>query len=98
MNDTLGYGTMDEITIRKDIYEPELIINSPINNNLYDNVAPTFTVEISDPNLDKMWYSINLGLISFPFTSNTSVDQTAWDSTPDGQVFSIFMRMIQPPI
>ena len=90
VNDTLGYGTMDEIIVRKDVYEPELIINSPINNNLYDNVAPTFNVEISDPNLDTSWYSLNSGLTNIIFTTNSSINQTVWDSTPDGQVIINF--------
>jgi len=90
VNDTLGYGTMDEVTMRKDIYEPQLNINSPITDTLFDTISPSFIVEISDPNLDQSWYTIDGGLTNYTFTTNTTVNQTTWDSTPDGQVIINF--------
>jgi len=90
VNDSLGYGTSDEVTVRKDINQPNLVINSPISDNLYDNIAPIFNVELSDPNLDKSWYSLDGGLTNFIFTTNSSINQTAWDSSPDGYVLIVF--------
>ena len=86
VNDSLGYGTSDEITVRKDINQPNLVINTPISDTLYDNIAPIFNVELSDPNLDTSWYSLDGGLTNIIFTTNSSINQTLWESTPDGQV------------
>ena len=86
VNDSLGYGTFDEITVRKDIIQPQLVINTPISDNLYDNISPIFNVELSDPNLDTSWYSLDGGLTNVIFTTNSSINQTLWGSTPDGQV------------
>jgi len=90
VNDTLGYGTLDEVTVRKDIYEPELTINSPISDSLFDNTAPLFNVEISDPNLDQMWYTIDGGLNNFTFITNDTIDQSAWDLASDGDITIYF--------
>jgi len=86
VNDSLGYGTSEEVTVRKDINQPTLVINTPISDTLYDNIAPMFNVELSDPNLDTSWYSIDGGLTNIIFTTNSSINQTLWEPTPDGQV------------
>lgn len=90
VNDSLGYGTFDEKIVRKDINQPQIVINTPASNNLYDNIAPIFNVEISDPNLDTSWYSLDGGLTNYIFTTNSSINQTLWESTPDGQVDIVF--------
>ena len=45
-----------------------------------------FNVELSDPNLDTSWYSLDSGLTNIIFLTNSSINQTLWESAPDGQV------------
>ncbi len=79
-----------EVIVRKDIYAPEIIILSPIEDDLFENIVPSFTVDIQDANLDKMWYTINNGSQKVPFTSNDTIDQGLWDAIPDGIVTLTF--------
>ena len=72
-----------------DILHPFINITAPQEGKLYGKIAPSFSVFICDPNLDKMWYSLNGGK-NITFTKNETIDQTKWNKLNDGVVSIIF--------
>ncbi|HEC37719.1 hypothetical protein LCGC14_0720300 [marine sediment metagenome] len=88
--DIAGNINLSEVIVRKDIYVPQVTIISPIEDGIFENIAPSFTVDIQDGNLDKMWYTLNNGSLKVPFTSNDTVDQGLWDTLLDGVVTLTF--------
>ena len=78
------------VNIEKDTQAPLIIISSPITDESFGANAPNFTVEISDVNLDSMWYSLDGGTTIFLFTANGTIDQTAWTALAEGTVTITF--------
>ncbi|MHA2039562.1 MAG: right-handed parallel beta-helix repeat-containing protein [Promethearchaeota archaeon] len=78
-------GSVDWLPIVDDD-APNITINSPISNEIFNDTIPTFNVMIQDRYLDEMWYTLNEGTIKYYFTENGSIDQAAWESLPDGNV------------
>ena len=80
----------EEVTLRKDIMNPEISIISPINNEVFGLTPPKFEVSINEPNLDTTWYSLNDG-VNITFSSPSGfIDQAAWDTCGNGTVSIIF--------
>lgn len=65
---------------------PNITIDSPLSNEVFSETIPTFNVTIQDRYLDEKWYTLNGGTIKYYFTENGSIDQSAWESLPDGTV------------
>ena len=89
-NDTLGNHTYSEVQINKDIGSPSITINSPTPGLTFGVNAPAFVVEITHPNLDTMWYTIDNGVTNITFTVNGTIDQNNWTAHIDGSVTLIF--------
>ncbi len=89
-NDSSGNLAFTNITIRKDILDPNITINSPTLNELFETTAPSFNVEIYDANLDSMWYTLDNGLTNMTFTENNTIDQSVWDALLDGNAIIRF--------
>ena len=86
VNDTLGKIGSAGITIKKDVVNPIITINNPQNNDLIGATAPSFNIFIDEPNLDKVWYSLNGGTnITFTGLAET-VNQILWDTLPEGNI------------
>ncbi|MFX1242830.1 MAG: right-handed parallel beta-helix repeat-containing protein, partial [Promethearchaeota archaeon] len=85
-NDTAGNLASAFVMVYKDTNIPSINIISPIGGQFYNNTPPSFTVEISDNNLDKMWYTLNTEITKYYFETNASIDVSAWNSIPDGIV------------
>ena len=86
VNNTLGRINTAEVIIRKDVTVPTIRIISPSPDDLFGITAPNFNVEISDANLDSMWYTLDGGLTNTTFATNGTIDQALWDALPDGNV------------
>lgn len=71
-------------------FEDPPTINSPTLNELFGTSAPSFNVEIYDPNLDLMWYTLDNGLTNTSFITNETISQALWDALPDGNVIIRF--------
>ncbi|MHA2307439.1 MAG: LamG-like jellyroll fold domain-containing protein, partial [Candidatus Hodarchaeales archaeon] len=83
-NDTLGNVGSSEVIVRKDIYNPIISIYAPELFDLCGDIAPNYTVSITDPNgVALMWYTLNDGVKTF-FTGNGTISQTLWDECEDG--------------
>ncbi|KKM83225.1 hypothetical protein LCGC14_1311560 [marine sediment metagenome] len=88
--DLAGNVNSSEVIVRKDIFVPQVSIIFPVDVDIFENIAPSFIVNIQDANLDKMWYKLNFGTQEVPFTSNDTIDQGLWDTLPDGTVILTF--------
>jgi len=87
-------GTMYESDVRyftTNALGPEIMINSPISNQLYGTTPPDFNLSIPDSDLDFRWYSLDGGTTTIPFTGlSGSIDQTEWDKIGNGTVTLTF--------
>jgi parallel beta-helix repeat protein len=85
-NDSIGQIKSLDVIIIKDTGLPSINIISPITNQVFGVSSPRFTVEISDPHLNKIWYIINSGTTKYFFTQNDTLDNDAWENLLDGNV------------
>jgi len=84
--DLVNNSEIKDITVRKDVLPPSIIINRPIPSSLYSHDAPDFEIDIIEGNLIETWYSLNSGQ-NYSFTGNSGiVNQDAWDSCGNGTV------------
>ncbi len=80
-NDIAGNLFYKAITVRKDIYPPTITINSPGNDELFGINAPNFIINISGPEIQATWYTLNNDLTNFTFVGlNGTINQVEWDS------------------
>jgi hypothetical protein len=90
-NDSLGHLGNAQVTVRKEATPPLITIVSPNENDFFSIVAPTFELDIQEPDLDTTWYSLDDGATIFMFTGLTgSVDQTDWDEYGSGNITITF--------
>jgi len=89
-NDSVGNDNSAQVEVNKDLLDPTVSITSPTGGEFFDATAPGFTVEITDDNLDTMWYTIDGGATNITFTVNGTIDQNNWTALADGPVTMIF--------
>lgn len=82
-NDTFGHLGSNNVSVIKSV-APIITIISPLEDTIFGAVAPNFTVEVVESNLELMWYSVDGGLTNFLFITNGSISQSLWDSLPEG--------------
>ncbi|TFF83800.1 MAG: hypothetical protein EU552_02525, partial [Promethearchaeota archaeon] len=83
-NDTLGNLGYSDITVYKDTVAPVIIINDPTNESTF-SIAPEFDIDITDDNLDTVWYTMDgSDFIITVFTG--TFDITTWNALPDGVI------------
>jgi len=85
-NDTLGRIESQEILVTKDVTAPTITIQSPIGDEVFGINAPNFLIEIIEPYLDTMWYTVDGGITNITFTENGTISQSAWDALAEGNV------------
>jgi len=85
-NDSLNQIGFTSVTIRKDITSPVININDPNPNDIFGSSAPDFNINVIEPNLGTMWYTLNGGANIFITTSSGTINQTAWDAFPEGSI------------
>ncbi|MFX1281402.1 MAG: DUF2341 domain-containing protein [Promethearchaeota archaeon] len=85
-NDSLGNVGFSEVMVRKDIYNPTITIYTPLLFDICGQIAPNYTVSITDPNgIAYMWYTLNDGVKIF-FSENGTISQTLWDDCENGRL------------
>jgi len=90
-NDTLENMVSSSVLVRKDSIAPNITIISPLYNELFGALAPTYTVEITDSNgIDTMWYTLDGGFTNITFIANGSIDQIEWVGQANGTVTIAF--------
>ena len=86
VNDTLGNIRGINVVIEKDSQAPIITINSPNDGDVFGALPPSFNLNISDPNLDSIWLSINGMIINFNPAILDTINQTAWLALPEGNI------------
>ncbi|MFX1373947.1 MAG: hypothetical protein ACFFCE_19025, partial [Promethearchaeota archaeon] len=84
-NNSLGEINQEDVIVRVDKQDPIINILKPIGG-YFNSTAPEFTVEISDSNLNKTWYTLNTNTTKHFFEDNGSINQLAWNILPEGIV------------
>ncbi|MBY8981276.1 MAG: hypothetical protein KGD72_12865, partial [Candidatus Lokiarchaeota archaeon] len=83
VNNSLGeIGYLDAI-IRIDKIDPVINIITP-TGGYFNSTPPDYKIEISDPNLNTTWYTLNTNQTKHIFTSNGTVE--GWQYVSDGIV------------
>jgi hypothetical protein len=86
-SNTLGKEGYAEVTIFKDINDPEIIINDPLQDEKFGEEAPNYDISITEPNLESIWYTIDGGFNNYTITQlSGTINQTAWDAAPYGNI------------
>ncbi len=92
-NDTVGNYVSASIQVQKDKKYPELEIITPITNAIFSTVAPNFTIVITEPHLEYIWYKFSLlATKKFFITENGTLNQTEWDNRDpyDNEIWMYF--------
>ncbi|MFX1329550.1 MAG: hypothetical protein ACFE91_15595 [Promethearchaeota archaeon] len=86
-NNGKEYFTMrlNDFNYQIDDSDPIINILNPQNYQTFGKNAPSYNLSIIEPNLDKIWYSLDGGLNNITVTSlNGTIDQTLWNAVPEG--------------
>ncbi|MFX1497910.1 MAG: ABC transporter substrate-binding protein [Promethearchaeota archaeon] len=63
---------------------PVLEINSPIDNSIFANTAPTFNLTINKINYNTIWYTIDNGITNITCGMSGQISPTLWNGLDDG--------------
>jgi len=86
-NDSWGLLGYTEVTLKKDIDIPIIIVNLPSSDKIYGANAPGFNISINEPNLDKIWYTLDGGSTNITFSNVIgTIDQTEWEKIGSGTI------------
>ncbi len=83
INDSLGKIGFDEVVVIKDSDTPIILINSPLNQTVFA-ASPFINLTILEPNLDRVWYSVNSTIIDMTGNLTQFLDSLIWDNLPQG--------------
>ncbi len=86
-------GSMDNYPIWEDGDDliPQITINSPIANQFFGSIAPTFNITIVENFLDTVWYTIDEGLTNYTcYGLSETINQSEWDKKESGPVSIYF--------
>jgi len=84
--DSTGWSSFDQVTVNKDSIPPNIIILNPTHNQLCGIKTIHFDLNITDPDLDSLWYSLNEGFNYTIIDLNGKIDQDAWDLCQNGTI------------
>lgn len=91
INDSKGFFSFIEITLRKDIIDPIIYILEPTNHQEFTENPPSFSISIDEVNIEEIWYTIDNGARNYSISAFTGViDQTSWKAAPSGNVIIRF--------
>ncbi|MBA7531005.1 hypothetical protein ES705_23216 [subsurface metagenome] len=89
-NDLVGNWAFKEVIVRKDIHFPNIVIYSPVENQIYGIATIEYELSIDEPNLDTTWYTLNGGPSYFFTGLSGTISQEAWDACGNGTVTICF--------
>ncbi|MBD3215534.1 MAG: hypothetical protein GF311_23190 [Candidatus Lokiarchaeota archaeon] len=90
-SDTFGHLGTNTTYLIKDAF-PILNITSPLNESTTERKLFDFFIEIEDFLINNMWYTIDGGVIEYPFLINETINSdflTTWDGKADGEMIMI---------
>jgi len=67
--------------------DPIINILSPQDNQIFGRIAPSYNLSIIEPNLDKVWYTLDGGLNNITIANLSGrINQILWNSLPSGSL------------
>ncbi|MHA1931762.1 MAG: hypothetical protein ACW96X_04425 [Promethearchaeota archaeon] len=70
----------ESILLRKNIFDPIIIISDPLDNDLFGSVPPNITLYSSSAAIDTIWYRIHNSTFStVNITWDGSINMSGWD-------------------
>ena len=92
--DKVGHMNSSEIIIRKDANIPDIIIHSPLQDEVFRNTSPEFNISIIEDNLLSTWYTIEDIAGTFPISGISGlIDQDAWIDVSEGEITITFYAL-----
>jgi len=79
-----------EVIVLKDTQAPIIVINSPEDDDVFHNTAPSFDLTVTDLSLEEISYSLDGGVTIFTADATGTIDQEAWAALPIGDVTITF--------
>jgi hypothetical protein len=88
----MGNEATNAVDVYKDIADPSITINTPASNAVSGLNAPTYSLSITEANLDQVWYSLDGGTNNTTPSGATSgtIDSGLWNVRPNGTVTITF--------
>ena len=85
--DRAGNAVFADVTVRKEISDPIVIINAPLENEVFGSTAPFFNVSVIEPDFDSMWYTLDDGINNITASGFTGdISQTEWNKKNSGVI------------
>jgi len=88
--DRIGYIKSTEVVIIKDTCVPIIIIKNPIAGESFGKNAPSFELNITEINLDEIWYTVGDSPATYFAKLNDTIEQSAWSTLPNGEITITF--------
>ncbi|MFX1572654.1 MAG: NosD domain-containing protein [Promethearchaeota archaeon] len=85
-----GNITFAEVNIIKDTVAPTIVIDSPLEGKKFGKKAPSFILNVTDVNLDTIWYSLDEGVTNFTVNDTGTINQATWAALANGEVTITF--------
>ncbi|MBA7631929.1 hypothetical protein ES703_39466 [subsurface metagenome] len=89
-NNSVGEIISGRVSILKDSFSPQIIINSPAPYEMFGNSTFNFDLTIIENNLNSTWYTLNDGAKNEFVGNMGTIDQGAWDACNNGSVLIRF--------
>jgi parallel beta-helix repeat protein len=86
VNDSKGYIGYSEVNIIKDTDFPIIVIDTPLPNQLYGSLPPSFNLTIIEGNLNSTWYTLVGYTNNRTFVGNGTINLSDWSSALNGTV------------
>jgi hypothetical protein len=91
LNDTFGIVVSDSVQINKDTIDPTIdSIDSPSSGAWFASSPPSYSLSITEANLDEIWYTLDGGVNNYTGAMSGTIDSTAWSNAGQGIVTIIF--------
>ena len=84
-NDSVGNIGISKVTVKKDIFSPDIEITSPDENSVHGISPPTVSLSINEPHPHTTLYWLSNGSVSTNnYTWSGSIEQVAWNQIGNG--------------
>ena len=91
MNDSAGNLDIASVIINRDSINPSIdSIDSPLPGTWFDSTPPTYSLSITETNLDTIWYTLDGGANNYTGAASGTIDSTAWSIAGQGSVTITF--------
>ena len=86
-NNSISEEDSVSVAINKDSINPSIdSIDSPLPGAWFDSAPPSYSLSITEANLDSVWYTLDGGLNNYTGALSGTIDSTAWSNAGQGAV------------